>query len=250
MAERTCKTCGESKPITEFYRTGGAKKPNTRRRECKPCFGVRLRASDAYRRSRLKRDQASRKVPRTCEGCGREFLSERGRFCSYACRDYGGRCELVPVGPALYSDLPAKHPARRPERPTKPRTFVEGPCDWCGDRFTIVDQLGARYCSSNCGKAAGRSRRGRFVVPPSVRREVYERDGWVCQLCKEPVDPDLPPSDAWGATLDHVVPQAWTLVPDHRSDNLRLTHRWCNSVRGDESYYDETWFEVPDEPAA
>ena len=241
MAESTC-------DLDTGQRTGGFWRHRSRGEA--PCDDCRAKWN-AHRRVYRRKDLGrTRKTVRDCQGCGREFLSERGRFCSYACRDYGSRCELVPVGPALYSDLPAKHPARRSERPAKPRTFVEGPCDWCGDRFTIVDQRQARYCSTGCGKAAGRARRGRFIVPPPVRREVYERDGWVCQLCKDPVDPELPPSDVWAATLDHVVPQAWTLVPDHRPDNLRLTHRWCNSVRGDESHYDETWFEVPDESAA
>ncbi len=27
------------------------------------------------------------------------------------------------------------------------------------------------------------------------------------------------------------------VVPDHSPENLRLAHRWCNAVRGDETYY-------------
>jgi 5-methylcytosine-specific restriction endonuclease McrA len=76
------------------------------------------------------------------------------------------------------------------------------------------------------------------VVPPQVRLAIYERDGWVCQLCHEPVDPDLDQSDVWGATLDHIECQSWALIPDHRPTNLRLAHRWCNSARGDERYPD------------
>jgi len=67
------------------------------------------------------------------------------------------------------------------------------------------------------------------------RRSLYDRDGWVCQLCLEPVDPDLPSSDQWAATLDHIVPQSHAVFPDHSDGNLRLAHRWCNSVRGDDS---------------
>lgn len=74
-------------------------------------------------------------------------------------------------------------------------------------------------------------------VPRSVRLEVYERDGWICQLCSGPVDPDADPLDNWAATLDHIVPRSHTLIPDHRPENLQLAHRWCNSVKGDERYY-------------
>ncbi|MFC7330808.1 MULTISPECIES: HNH endonuclease [Nocardiopsidaceae] len=72
----------------------------------------------------------------------------------------------------------------------------------------------------------------------ATRLAIYERDGWICQLCSEPVDPDLPYLDNWAASLDHIVCQAWTDEPDHSPENLRLAHRWCNSVRGDETYYE------------
>lgn len=69
------------------------------------------------------------------------------------------------------------------------------------------------------------------AVPRKVRLEIYERDAWTCQLCHEPVDPDLHPNDRMAATLDHVECQSWALVPDHSVDNLRLAHRACNSRR-------------------
>lgn len=72
-----------------------------------------------------------------------------------------------------------------------------------------------------------------------VRQEVYDRDGWVCQICFEPVDPALDASDQWAATLDHIVPRSYTLIPDDSPENLRLAHRWCNSVRGDLRYYSD-----------
>jgi 5-methylcytosine-specific restriction endonuclease McrA len=97
--------------------------------------------------------------------------------------------------------------------------------------------LKTRFCSDRCGKNASRARTGRFTIPPQVRSAIYERDAWTCQLCRSPVDPDLPPSDVWAATLDHIECQSWALVPDHSPENLRLAHRWCNSVRGDESHY-------------
>ncbi len=73
-----------------------------------------------------------------------------------------------------------------------------------------------------------------------IRVDIYERDEWTCQLCFEPVDRDLmtlDPSNVWAPTLDHIVCQSWTSEPDHSPENLRLAHRWCNSVRSDESTY-------------
>ena len=249
---RMCWTCSEQRPLDAFHRDGS--KRNGRGYECKDCQRVRVR--DYSRRRKAETGEwasASWRVKHghetyghTCEMCGSTWKSQnRGsRFCSSRC--YGDsirktpRPDIVPfVGEPTVCLLPARHPARQRGRQPRPRVFVEGPCGWCRNRFTIVDQREARYCSSRCAGAAGKSRGGRFTVPPHIRQGIYERDGWVCQLCSDPVDPDLPTSDVWAATLDHVVPQSWTLVPDHRPENLRLAHRWCNSVRGDESYYTE-----------
>lgn len=183
-----------------------------------------------------------------CAGCGAQCRKRRDsrrpdRYCSLTCRTDAQwrevRARKLPVyaGPVWpRCDLPDRHPART-WRPSKPRVFVSGPCSWCGEAFTIVDQTSARYCSVRCSRNASRARTGRFVVSDSVRLAIYERDGWTCQLCSEPVDPDLPPSDVWAATLDHIVCQSWTDEPDHSPSNLRLAHRWCNSVRGDEQRY-------------
>jgi len=73
-----------------------------------------------------------------------------------------------------------------------------------------------------------------------TRRErlaIYERDGWTCGICLEPVDPAVPPNTTWGATLDHIVPRS--KGGNDQPENLRLAHRWCNSVRGDLSYHDD-----------
>lgn len=70
-------------------------------------------------------------------------------------------------------------------------------------------------------------------IPRSTREAVYERDGWICQLCDEPVDPALDPQrDRMGATLDHIVCVSWSGEPDNSESNLRLAHRACNSSRG------------------
>lgn len=120
--------------------------------------------------------------------------------------------------------------------------FVYGSCGWCGESFLALAgswETRSLYCSRKCQRTSSKLRRGRFEIPSADRLAIYERDGWVCQLCEEPVDPDLGSSDLWAATLDHIVPQSHQLVPDHSPGNLQLAHRWCNSVKGDLSYYDE-----------
>ena len=75
-----------------------------------------------------------------------------------------------------------------------------------------------------------------------LRRAIYERDGWICQLCREPVQERRDPTDMWAASIDHVIPRAHGGTHDPR--NLRLAHRYCNSIRSDARIPD-AWFISP-----
>jgi hypothetical protein len=185
-----------------------------------------------------------------CGNCGVVMMKPRrsdrtNQFCSTDCRGAfvwrrsRERKVLVHVGPApLYREIPSQHPVRQPIARRPRRVFVMGPCDWCGDAFLIIDQLQARFCSTRCAKQKANAARGdRFRIAPKIRVAIYERDDWICQLCGDPVDPTLHYTDSWSATLDHIECQSWALIPDHSPSNLRLAHRWCNSVRSDETYY-------------
>ena len=80
-------------------------------------------------------------------------------------------------------------------------------------------------------------------INPNVRAEVFERDGWTCQLCNGPVDRDADPQSDWFPSLDHIVPQS--KGGGHDADNLRTAHRWCNSIRGAEERHSYLFVEVP-----
>lgn len=124
------------------------------------------------------------------------------------------------------------------------RVFVSGPCFWCGKAFTAV---GGAYCSGACKTSAKFKRRSSgntFQISPLERRAIYRRDRWTCQLCQQRVDPDLKNPHIWSATLDHIIPQAHMLIPDHSPSNLRLAHLWCNSARGDGSNMPKEEFEM------
>lgn len=142
----------------------------------------------------------------------------------------------VRVGPVRHCELPLRHPARSADWGSG-RRWVAGICAWCDGHFVLADQLSARYCSKRCARQAERARSGRFSIPTRRRMAIYERDGWVCQLCHEPVDPRLSDEDAWAATLDHIACQSWTDAPDHSDANLRLAHRRCNSARGNRAHF-------------
>lgn len=61
--------------------------------------------------------------------------------------------------------------------------------------------------------------------------DIYDRDAWTCQLCRQEIDPDAAWPDPRSATLDHIKPV--TLGGEHTPDNLQSAHWICNVRKGD-----------------
>lgn len=61
-------------------------------------------------------------------------------------------------------------------------------------------------------------------------REVYERDGWTCGICAEPVDADLAWPDPMSVSLDHIVPVS--AGGAHAPENAQCSHLVCNVQKG------------------
>lgn len=79
-------------------------------------------------------------------------------------------------------------------------------------------------------EVSGEWRRGGWI---SLERRlaIYERDGWVCQICDEPIDRNADPITGGRApSLDHVRPRSLGGADDDA--NLRTAHRDCNAKRG------------------
>lgn len=62
--------------------------------------------------------------------------------------------------------------------------------------------------------------------------DLAARDGWRCWLCEGEIDPTAVPNSPAAATVDHVVPRSRGGATEPA--NLRLAHRRCNGVRGNE----------------
>lgn len=78
-------------------------------------------------------------------------------------------------------------------------------------------------------KTRRRAREG-VEFEPVDRLTVFERDGWVCQLCTAPVGKTISHPDPLSPSLDHVVP----LVAGgaHTYANTQLAHLICNVRKG------------------
>ena len=227
---------------------------------CKRGVAESMREYTAARTARDGVSQYTAYAMRKAEAEGRGYVpeSQRGASCA-VCGEPVVKRDPQADAPAMHREcrwsLPnwrrrpgGVSPARRrfvaraakaaAGKPASKRVFVQGPCSWCGEQFCAP--MG-KWCSSKCKMAEKSALRHpeRFNPTPRLRREVYERDGWVCGLCDLPIDPNLRWPDKWSASLDHVVPQSHMLIPDHSASNLRAVHLQCNSMRGDGSNMSE-----------
>jgi len=130
------------------------------------------------------------------------------------------------------------------------------PCAECETPF-IPTHRAQKYCSipcrarhnNNIGRALGKSwivntykdtperraiweRRQALIrgatAPGELvnRREVFDRDGWVCGLCDTSVDLSLKYPDPASVSLDHIVPVS--LGGMHAMSNVQCSHLFCN----------------------
>ena len=66
-----------------------------------------------------------------------------------------------------------------------------------------------------------------YFTNPKKRKEVFERDNWICFYCGERVS-------SGNATLDHFHPQH--AGGDHSMENLKTSCLTCNSIKSGKSY--------------
>lgn len=204
--------------------------------------------STHYNQSMHDRDARHRKYVVPCTTCGalvaKTKSGRRRPVCSERCRYIlvnGYAPEAKPRPPReVVGPFRRIKPTQAPTAIVKPtrRGFIGVLCGWCGASFVHdlrVTGFIPSYCNKRCQNRAASTRReqlrGRFEITKRARLAIYERDGWVCQLCHEPVDRTLHWSHDFAPSLDHIECQSWALIPDHSPSNLRLAHRLCNSLR-------------------
>jgi 5-methylcytosine-specific restriction endonuclease McrA len=199
--------------------------------------------------------RTDRNHPKVCELCSAAFRGRAtSRFCSLACQHAGTRASRAATVRAKYLPMKSLEVYRGEPSPAPEwlggeshgwLPFVSGPCNWCGENFTVRAQEG-RFCSERClrrhHKHKRRIAKGRWSATPSLRLQVAQGGKWTCHLCKTPIPKHLPPTHLLSLTLDHVVPQSLTPTPDHSPANLLPAHRMCNSARGNRPIEQPTFY--------
>lgn len=160
-----------------------------------------------------------------CKFCKRAFpiTTTMDRYCSTRC--------------STAMEQTRKHPDRYSFRP----------CAHCGSVF--APEYGSwrtRFCSTGCAKVhaiaarktikleAKRRRRARLkrvVVLRFPAKAVFERDGYVCGICKQSTDPSKKVPHPRAPTLDHIIPLS--RGGPHTLDNTQCACFICNSIKSD-----------------
>lgn len=113
----------------------------------------------------------------------------------------------------------------RPKRLAQERRWRERHPDLYKERQYIYtkrweannpDKVRAKW---DANRARRKGTRGRAVD----RQAIFDRDGWICQLCQLPVEKGA-------ESIDHVIPLV--LGGKHEEPNLQIAHRSCNSRKG------------------
>lgn len=187
-----------------------------------------------------------------CEACGKRCRPKAGNT---VCRE----CQLRPCRQCGERMTMAEYCSDRCKRRARLQQVGERKCADCGDAFR-PNHFAVKYCSPRCRKRHGvqlaKSRGKAYVRYPGwtpqrkaafdrrnalirgasapgeliIARDIYERDGWVCGLCGEPVDSERVYPDPLSASLDHVQPIS--LGGAHSSTNVQCAHLVCNLVKG------------------
>lgn len=64
---------------------------------------------------------------------------------------------------------------------------------------------------------------------PYTRAAIAERDGWMCQLCQQPIDPLLHHRHPKSLVVDHIVPLG--VGGDDTPVNVQAAHYSCNAIK-------------------
>lgn len=190
---KACRKCGETKLLSSFYRHSTGK--FGRHSRCKAC----VLAEQAARYARNMQDV--------------EFADQR-------------KAQMKATSRRRYESLDEAGMRRQ-------RAVT---ADWRSRNKAATSEQYRAWRIANAQRVLEKNhrRRARLLdafVAPVDSATIWERDGGVCQLCREAIDPTLEWPDRMSRTIDHVVPLA--RGGTHEPANVQLAHAICNVIKGD-----------------
>ena len=158
---------------------------------------------------------------RVCARCGVdiEHRDKRSRHCSNLCRNRDYEGSVIGTARACLHCGSEFAPSKNPQI-------------YCSKQCRARADLIRNRPEHNRRNAERRARERAAVVEGDFTREdVFDRDGWICQLCLAPIDWRLSGRGRFAPALDHVVPLS--KGGRHALDNVQASHSGCNARKRD-----------------
>lgn len=243
-AARPCPYCGAPMTHPRRKQCGSLECKRAAKAEWQRNFQQRYRAEHGEYYSRRYDRGRPRQCMITCQHCGeRSVVTKAGaKYCSHACfydARYGEQRPRERVRDTARVKRYRRAAARLEEAASGVRgkgVWTSGACSSCGTAF-VRHSFGTpvAYCSVRCRRrernALRRALQHDLQAGLVSRIGIYQRDGWTCHICGDPVDRDAVVPDLAAPVLDHVVPLARR--GRHEEGNLKTAHFYCNSVKRD-----------------
>lgn len=203
------KTCGQA----NWQYKARREEDGNRTATCTECGEAFVLPGDGKGRRRSLCPQHDSSSPADCTGCGNRMRSQTATGLCRGCKP------------------------RAPGR--QPQTFQQA-CKTCGGPY--LGNWRQNYCSKPCRSSAERarnpeSRRARDQHRRAVKAgvhaerfrdsEIFERDGWTCKLCGEPIDRTIKAPKSAAPSIDHIVPIS--RGGKHTRRNVQAAHLGCNA---------------------
>lgn len=242
---KVCTKCSENKPLTEYHRNKTLK--DGYRNECKPCVRKYREAYNSANKDKIRaRDKAYYAANRDARiEYQRKYHAENREAQNATNRAWyrANRESAIAYSKARYEanreeELRYRrehYAANREAAIKKSREYY-----WINrDEILAKKKVSRaeRWATDPAFRSlyyAGNLRRKRLLEGVKqetyVREEIFERDGWECQLCGGPIDKNLRFPDSGVVSIDHIVPLS--LGGDDTPANVQTAHLGCNVGKG------------------
>lgn len=202
-----------------------------------------------------KRERRHKKLSgRQCKNCGKLLDRQQPTYCNKTCYylDNFGTRDCVECGKTYIAkrdaqkccgDECSRKKAHRTKKGQRDTSIVKT-CVVCGQEFNpYKGKLTQVSCSEYCkrrkdsiskaksGYKRRINQRRNLIISATESEsfdkvEIFERDKWICQVCRRKVNRNLSYPNPMSASLDHILPMA--LGGGHTQANVQLAHLRCN----------------------
>lgn len=224
--EKTCKKCGSTKPLTDFYIRQGRHQA-----QCKCCV---LDANYAWRAANPEKSRAASKRWRERNP---DAVSTKNREWREQNRDYNAERIKAwrQANPAAVAAMNKRYREASPERREAARRRSE---KWQAENPDAPSRWPSRSPEQiRLRVAARRARKQETAVGPIDTEALWRHCDGRCMLCTELIDRSLRHPDPMSASLDHIVPLS--KGGGHLQENLQWTHLICNVRKGSALPHDQ-----------